>query len=160
MEKILVLIFLAVGIGLSMKGVWDLVLLKRTENWPTAFATIKTSSIKIENKTYLDKERDRVIEKDKFWPNIEYEYFVGSTHYSSSRVTSGTEYGYDKKSEAKKVVDKYKAGKEYQIRYNPNNPEYSILEIAPKEKELAMIIFGCLFSLFAIAFWFISKLFK
>lgn len=159
MKTVIISLLFLVGVGICIKGIWDLILINRSLNWPTAYAAIKSSEVRVENIRYRDKQTDRMVERDKYWPDISYGYYVDANQYTSTRITTGIEYGHNNESDAKKVIKKYKVGKEYEIRYNPSNPSYAILETAPKEKELAMIIFGLLFSGFATAFWFISSKF-
>lgn len=157
MKIVIISLLFFVGVGISIKGIWDLALINRSLKWPTAYTVITSSTTRLKTTKYFDKELNRQVEKDKYWPDISYEYYVDANHYKSTRITTGVEYGHDKESDAKKVVKKYKVGKEYEIRYNHSNPSYAILETAPKEKELALIIFGVLFSGFATAFWFITR---
>lgn len=149
MKKVIFTALILAGIGISLKGAWDLSLLKRAESWPNTQATITSSTVSTKHVKYRDSDGG-LVEYDEYWPYVIYEYSVNSNKYTSTRITTGFEYGYDTKLDAAEVIERYPANSMADIRYDPNDPSYSILETAPIEKDLAMIIFGLFFSLFSI----------
>ncbi len=76
-----------------------------------------------------------------FVPVIDYSYQVDGVLYQANNVSSGTAAGYNSVN-AQKIADRYPAGKDITVRYNPSNPRESILDISPANGNFYMMA-GC-----------------
>lgn len=85
-----------------------------SKKWPTVAGNVETSHIK-----QLKKSTNYLIQ-------IEYSYFVNGVEYLNDRfsvMNNGVPH-----EEAKRLLSKYSKGQQVQVRYEPTNPQVSVLE--------------------------------
>lgn len=85
-----------------------------SKNWPTVSGVVETSQIK-----QLKKSTNYLIQ-------IEYRYFVNGVEYLNDRfsvMNNGVSH-----EEAKRLLSMYSKGQQVQVRYEPSNPQVSLLE--------------------------------
>jgi hypothetical protein len=61
-----------------------------------------------------------------YYPNLEYEYTVGGTRYTSDRISFGY-LAYDSEDEAKADIEQQIHGNPVKVYYNPKNPKDAVL---------------------------------
>ena len=102
--------------------------------WPSTMGTVKMSAIEQRSSSeggYTD------------YPVVQYSYQVGGQAYQSYKLAPGPEVG---GSGARKVVERYPAGAQVMVFYNPENPSEAVLERkAPAQwlMWLLLIVFDC-----------------
>ena len=102
--------------------------------WPSTMGTVKMSTIEQRSSSeggYTD------------YPVVQYSYQVGGQAYQSYKLAPGPEVG---GTGARKVVDRYPAGAQVMVFYNPENPSDAVLERkAPAQwlMWLLLIVFDC-----------------
>ena len=83
-------------------------------NWPTVIGVVETSQI-----TRFDKSANYLIQ-------VEYSYLVNGVEYLNDRF-SVMNNGVPHK-EAKRLLSMYSKGQQIQVRYEPTNPQVSVLK--------------------------------
>lgn len=136
---ILTLAMFAAGIFLMAWGVYEIKGSNESRNWPSTQGTISSSYIS--EQTRRDSNRRTSI---TYFPRVLYQYKVDGRHYTSHRIEFGGESGGMKRM-AKKVVDKYPAGKKVTVHYNPQDPQYAILEAGFTWSSLIVFLAGIAF---------------
>mgnify|MGYP000468816490 CR=1 FL=1 len=127
------LLLLLFGIGLAAGAVMGpFGTYQDVQSHDTTQATI--TSADMESAT----ERDDGETEVEYYPRIDYEYTVGGTTYTDTRIFHpsqvNTEPGelegkeFDSQSDARNVVDRYQSGSSATVRYDPDDPETSYLE--------------------------------
>ncbi len=118
-QGIVAVVCLAVGIAMTV--FFGLPMYRQAQaslNWPTTTGTIQTSEI---TKSFQKN-------KTKYSPSVSYAYEVDGTPRTSNFIwASGGDSSSDK-SKQQAVVDKYPVGSAVKVFYDPENPEFAILE--------------------------------
>ena len=102
--------------------------------WPSTMGTVNMSTLEQRSSSeggYTD------------YPVVQYSYQVGGQAYQSYKLAPGPEVG---GTGARKVVDRYPAGAQVMVFYNPQNPSEAVLERkAPAQwlMWLLLIVFDC-----------------
>lgn len=115
------ILFLLGGLAGIGYGVLTVQQANDMESWPTAEAIITYSKVRIQtpdsggSSTYI--------------ADIRYRYAVDGHTYSSDRITTA-QYGTDDSSRAHKQVRTYAVGRTVLAYYNPDEPDYAVLETA------------------------------
>ena len=142
------LLFVALGIAIS---VWGAVLLTRAKasvSWPSVEGKIIAASVKTQTAT-PSGGRTRATSRT-YKANVSYEYSVGGTRYSSDKVSFG-EYGDSDPEHARGIVGRYPAGKTVQVYYNPEKPDVAVLEPGASWSSYVPLGVGILFALAGVA---------
>ena len=97
--------------------------------WPSTQGKIVRSYLKEVEHTSYDEKKSVFFQHSsytEFEVVIKYEYKVDDRFYTGTRirVTNDT---YSRESEAAKILDGYKEGKDVNVFYNPLNPKNSVL---------------------------------
>jgi hypothetical protein len=137
---ILTLAMFAAGIFLLAWGGYELKGAQESGNWPGTQGTIISSHVS--KQTRRDsKTRRNVI---TYYPRVQYRYQVNGRQYTSNRIEfGGTSGGMERM--AKKVVNRYPAGKKVVVHYNPGDPEYAVLEAGLTWSGLFIFLGGIVF---------------
>lgn len=121
-------------LGLTLKLCWDGYIAHKSNSWPSTKGIILESRY---DEFIYEKEDNGFTKTEKRYDvNLSFEYYVGSKMYTSDRLTSGMTTGIIDKSVAVDIINKYETGKEITVYFDPEDPEYGILEIAPLSKDL------------------------
>jgi hypothetical protein len=101
--------------------------------WPSTMGTVMMSTI------------DRRSSSDGYtdYPVVQYSYQIGGQAYQSTKLAPGPEMG---GTGMEKVVERYPAGAQVMVFYNPQNPSDAVLEKkAPAQwlMWLLLVIFDC-----------------
>lgn len=88
--------------------------------WPQVTGKVVSSEVR---STLMETTKTKYL---AYWPEVQYEYKVGTVRYSGNRVRF-TQHGMDE-AESKRVVTQYPVGKAVPVYYNPNDPEAAVLE--------------------------------
>ena len=102
--------------------------------WPSTMGTVNTS--------YLER-RSSSEGGSTNYPVVQYSYLIGGQGYQSTKLAPGPEVG---GTGAGKVVERYPAGAQVMVFYNPQNPSEAVLERkAPAQwlMWLMLVIFDC-----------------
>jgi hypothetical protein len=102
--------------------------------WPSTMGTVNTS--------YLER-RSSSEGGSTNYPVVQYSYLIGGQGFQSTKLAPGPEVG---GTGAGKVVERYPAGAQVMVFYNPQNPSEAVLERkAPAQwlMWLLLVIFDC-----------------
>ena len=114
--------------------------------WPATMGTV--------NASYLERRRSSSDSGSTNYPVVHYSYQVGRQAYQGTKIAPGPEVG---GTGAGKVVDRYPAGAQVMVFYNPQNPSDAVLETrAPAQwlMWLILAIFDCvLCGVIPIVWW-------
>ena len=138
------LIFLAVGIGLSLWGLSVLSNAKASTAWPTVQGTVTSSEVNRESKTRRTNGRSR--RSTTYSAEVSYTYQVEGAEYSANRVSFG-EYSSSNASHAQSIVSRFPAGKEVPVHYNPEDPSTAVLEAGVSWSSYIPLGLGAIFSI-------------
>jgi hypothetical protein len=87
------------------------------QTWSSAMGTVMTS--------YLERRRSGSNGGSTNYPVVQYSYQVNGQIYQGSRIAPGMQVG---GSGAGKVVERYPAGAQVMVFYNPQDPSDAVLE--------------------------------
>ena len=102
--------------------------------WPSTMGTV--------NSSYLERRFSSEGGSTNY-PVVQYSYQIGGQGYQSTKLAPGPEVG---GTGAGKVVERYPAGAQVMVFYNPQNPSEAVLERkAPAQwlMWLMLVIFDC-----------------
>jgi hypothetical protein len=132
------LLFLGIGSLLLPKAIRNLRLSAAAAQWPTADGTIISADIV----KRVSKSDDA---PDYFVPQIRYAYKANGIRRQGDVIRIGLgDMGYPKEKRAREHIALYPIGAIIPVRYDPQNPEYAVLEsgqIGVTRKILAGSIF-------------------
>ena len=142
-----------IGIGLAllvfylgfdeMKVIWE------CSDWPSVSGTIISSDIRKTTeweRKGIKTGRDRTL----YLPHILYNYEVQGNRYQSYRVFFEGAEDYLDPGNARVIVNRYPAGKKVSAYYNPENPQFAVLETGIKFTHLLFPATGILFILLGL----------
>jgi len=109
-----------------------------TNNWPGTDGTITSSSVRKEVR------RDSGKTVTTYYPSVQYRYRIDGRQHTSYRIAFGKKVG-SVKAIAQKVVDRYPSGKTVTVYYDPDDPQYAILEKGFKWSSLIVFMVGLVF---------------
>lgn len=145
---ILTLAMFAAGIFLMAWGVYEIKGSRESRNWPSTKGTVTSSSISEQTRRDTSTRRTTTT----YFPRVLYEYQVKGRHYTSHRIEFGGDSGGMKRM-AKKVVDKYPSGKKVTVHYNPQDPQYGVLEAGFTWSSLIVFLAGIAFFCVGVLFF-------
>lgn len=131
-------IMILVGLVITVQGLFDYKSAANSRLWPSTTGTVVRSwmleqSYGRENKTEI-----------RYFPKIEYHYFVFGERYLSDRIAFGGVSGGTLQS-ARKVVDQYPKGTDVTVYYDPNTPSSALLRAGYGSYARAKSVGGVLF---------------
>src|SRR5215207_470284 len=98
--------------------------------WPSTMGTV--------NASYLERRHSSSDSGSTNYPVVQYSYQVGGQPYQGMKIAPGPEVG---GTGAGKVVERYPAGAQVMVFYNPQNPSDAVLETkAPAQWILWLIL--------------------
>ncbi len=112
------LLFMAVGIGVT---IWAAVTLRRASastDWPTTEGKVISSEVE----SHKGGEGGTT-----YGAEVLYEYSVSRTTHSGNKVSFG-DYSSSNPGHAREIVNKYPADETVTVHYNPERPEVAVLE--------------------------------
>jgi hypothetical protein len=133
---ILSVIFLIVGVGLSIWGWNTLRNAQKSESWPTVNGEITGSYVRTDNDD----------DGTTYHAEVAYQYVVNDTRYNADTVSFG-QYGSSDRSHAGDVVARYAEGDRVTVFYNPEAPETAVLEPGVTWSSYMLLAFGLCFSI-------------
>ncbi len=108
--------------------------------WPRASGRVLSSSV--ESSTYTAKDSQGYYQQyTSHWPELSYTYSVGGTEYEGNAVARSHE-ATTNRAAVQKCVDRYAAGKEIMVMYDPDDPSTAYLEVTRSIGAVIMLAFG------------------
>lgn len=136
----LVLGMFAAGVCLIAWSGYEIKGSRESGSWPSAQGTI-TSSGMSKRTTRDSNHRTRTT----YYPKIGFHYTVDGRKYAGSRIQFGTGETGGSMKWAQKVVNKYPSGKKVNVYYNPQEPNYGVLEAGITWRSIIFLLSGILF---------------
>lgn len=143
------MIFFLAGCSMLTAGLWRFRQAKDSVHWPVTHGAIVFSETHSSSSMVEDSEgnRSRVTSHSAA---LAYSYLVnGATYYSNIRrfgALAGASGGW-----AKAILDKYPAGAQVPVSYNPADPNTAVLEPGPSSESYWLPGAGLAFCLFGLA---------
>jgi len=91
-----------------------------SRHWPSTTGRVLAASVEASRRV----GRSGV----SFYPAVMYEYYVDGQRYVGNRISFGTRMGTGVRSWVESQVERYPAGSEVEVFYNPTNPADAVLE--------------------------------
>ena len=130
------LLFLACGIGLTVKGGYDAYQALRSYFWASTEGQILSSTVtRVKHGT----------EPASYYASISYEYEVGGARFIGDKVFIG-EYGTGSPGPMQEIVDRYPVGKRVTVYYDAHDPKKAVLEKGARLASFGLLLIGLLFS--------------
>jgi hypothetical protein len=142
-----------IGIGLALLvfylGFDEMKIIWECSDWPSVSGTIISSDIR---KTTEWKRKGIKTGRDRtlYLPHILYNYEVQGNRYQSYRVFFEGAEDYLDPGNAREIVNRYPSGKKVSVYYNPENPQFAVLETGIKFTNLLFPATGILFILLGL----------
>ena len=129
-----VLIFMAVGIGISIWG-WSVFQDARaSESWPATNGEILSANVREDNDD----------EGTSYYGDVSFRYVVNDSVYTSDTVSFG-QYG-GTRNHAEEIVARYPVGSQVTVYYDTNEPETAVLEPGVNSGSYLLLGMGALFT--------------
>jgi hypothetical protein len=142
---LLFLAFVAIGLWLLVLGVSGLSVGLASRGWSEAKGQVADWAM-----AYHTHQRENWVEMS-YEAQVTYAYAVGQSAYTS---TTGSHFGTE--AEANEFLGRYPVGSEVMVRYDPANPERSVLETGVQTMDLLQILGGVLL-IGGSAWWLIAR---
>lgn len=136
----LVLGLFAAGVVLMAWGGFEIKGSQESGSWPSAQGAI-TSSGMSQRTTRDSNHRTRTT----YYPKVGFQYQVDGRNYTSLRIAFGTGDTGGSEKWARKIVNKYPAGKTVTVYYNPQDPQYGVLESGITWRSIILLLAGVAF---------------
>ena len=114
-------VFFPFGVFLAARGGWNQARARASVGWPTVVGKVERSEAKYGAGLY----------GGYFFLALSYRYAVGGRDYEGDRVQFGSSR-FARKEFADRLADKYPAGAEVTVRYDPNDPVTAVLDSSDK----------------------------
>jgi hypothetical protein len=148
---IFALIFISVGVGVSIYGNHILKNAKASTDWPTVEGQVISSEVEMHRDTSGTGRHRR--SSTTYHAEVLYEYTIKGVKYSSNRVSFG-QHGSSNPTHARQIVSRYPPSKNVKVYFNPNKPEISVLEPGTTWASYMPLGIGIIFSFAGIAIFF------
>lgn len=135
---ILMLGMFTAGIFMLAWGGYEIKASHKTGSWPSTEGTITSSSVHKE----IRRESGKTV--TTYYPSVQYRYHIGDRQHTSYRIAFGNVSGGLQKF-AQKVVARYPSGQKVTVYYNPDEPQYAILETGFTWNSLFIFLGGIVF---------------
>ena len=122
-----IIMFLPIGMIFSFFGMRGLTRAQASTGWPSASGKVIKSSVEREESSYQAE--------------ILYEFTVSGTTYNGNRVAYG-DYGSNRPTHARRIVNRYPKGKKVTVYYQPDDPGECLLEPGLKLQAFLMPAMG------------------
>lgn len=131
---VFLLVFVGVGIGLSLWG-WSVLQNARvSQSWPQTPGEIVSSRVR------TDEDENGT----SYFGEVTFHYVVADSRYTSDNVSFGQYSG--NRSHAEEIVAKYPVGSQVTVYYDPNEVETAVLEPGVTWSSYLLIGMGVLFT--------------
>ncbi len=137
---LLVLGMFAAGVCMMAWGGYEIKGSRESGSWPSTNGTITSSSMS-KRTTRDSNHRTRTT----YYPKIGFQYQVGGRTYTSTRIAFGTGETGGSVKWARKVVNKYPVGNTVTVYYNPQDPQYGVLESGITWRSIIFLLAGLAF---------------
>lgn len=134
------MIFLLVGLGLTVVGVKLIIEASAAAGWPSAGGIVVASRLEF----HVTEGRKNAV------PKVVYQYTVNGKQYRGDRICIGDSTGAGRPG-ASETVEKYKVGKAVQVYYDPGDPASSVLDPSFNPSLFIMVVMGLFFSVMGLA---------
>ena len=135
------LIFMGVGIALSLWGWNTLQNAQTSESWPTTVGQVLSSNVRTDNDD----------DGTSYFGDVTFSYVVDDLLYSSDNVSFG-QYGSGNRSHAQGIVDRYPEGSRVTVYYDPADAETAVLEPGVTWSSYMLVGMGALFTCLPLLF--------
>lgn len=140
------LIFVIIGLVLLFIYFRSLLKVRASQTWPTAPGTVLQSWVRESRSTDSDGG-----DSYSYHPEVHYQYQVMGTEYQGSKIAFGPKVG--GRSRAEKTIEKYPAGANVTVYYQPDNPANAVLERSISKVTLVLGIAMFLGGVFIYLLW-------
>jgi hypothetical protein len=130
----------AAGIVLMAWGGYEIKGSRESGSWPSVQGAITSSGMS--KRTTRDSNHRK---RTTYYPKVGFQYQVDGRNYISSRIAFGTGDTGGSEKWARKIVDKYPAGKTVTVYYNPQDPQYGVLESGITWRSIIFLLAGIVF---------------
>jgi hypothetical protein len=130
----------AAGIVLMAWGGYEIKGSRESGSWPSAQGAITSSGISKRISTDSDHRK-----RTTYYPKVGFQYQVDGRRYTSSRIAFGTGDTGGSAKWARKVVNQYPVGKTVAVYYNPQDPQYGVLESGITWRSIIFLLAGIAF---------------
>ncbi len=140
--RIVMVLFLIIGILTSFYGVYVIQKSMQSKNWPNTEGIITNSKIEVNERTI---HKAKITETKTYYePNVTYDYEIEGVSYLSNKIFLGqyssTSYNY-----ASDIISKYSVGKKVTVYYDPKDPSTAILESGISLRNFIALLTGLAF---------------
>jgi Protein of unknown function (DUF3592) len=155
--------FILVGISMCFEGLGNIRNAERTEHWETAPGVIAYSKISEQGSkpSYTSSGKQIGNNNRIYKPIIKYNYIVKSIQYQSNTIYLGDDQAPNVVSYADTVVSQYPVKQKIMVRYDPANPQFSVLKTGTSEVTFKPLVIGLIFVVAGICmqlwFWVFSR---
>ncbi|MFC1582212.1 DUF3592 domain-containing protein [Planctomycetota bacterium] len=142
--KWMFIVLLAMGLLIVWGGISGYLQGKKMSRWPTVVGIVKISEVQGDGKSVEQARRDlKTSIKNSIWyeAHIIYHYEVKGVPYKFNRI-SLRDIGDTSPVGSQGLVERYPAGMEIVVYYNPEDPAEAILEVEEGATLLAAMIVG------------------
>ena len=136
----LILGMFTAGVVLMAWGGFEIKGSQESGSWPSVQGTI-TSSGMSKRITRDSNHRKRTT----YYPKVGFQYLVDGHKYNSSRIAFGTGDTGGSEKWARKIVNRYPTGKTVTVYYNPQDPQYGVLESGVTWRSIIFLLAGIVF---------------
>jgi hypothetical protein len=119
---VLILGFIGAGIFLIYRSVQSRKKAEASQGWLSTTGQISES--RVEHSLSTDSDGGN----DSYTPYVEYTYQVAGQDHTGRDLTFGFTQGYGKASKAQSMLEKYPAGAQVNVYYDPADPQKAVLE--------------------------------
>jgi len=130
----------AAGIVMIAWGGYEIKGSRESGSWPNVQGTITSSDV---SKRITRDSNHR--KRTTYYPKVGFQYQVDGRRYASSRIAFGTGDTGGSAKWARKVVNKYPVGKTVTVYYNPQDPQYGVLESGITWRSIIFLLAGIAF---------------
>lgn len=133
-------IFVVFGLVIMGSGFYGLSRASESESWPSVEGVVISSEVV----THRHNDGDR-----SYSPEILYDYVVNGETLSGNWIKHGNDFS----SEARRYVNKYRAGKTVKVYYNVEDPSEAVLEPGVDFSTWTFPLLGAFIALLGIIFF-------
>ncbi|MDZ7815820.1 MAG: DUF3592 domain-containing protein [Planctomycetota bacterium] len=128
-------IFVLAGIGVVIAGLYDLYEKRiRAKRMKPVEVTILSSEVSVSTSS----------DSTSYYFDVEFEYELDGKKFVADKYALGVRSSL-KRRECNRLIKKYKVGETYTGYYDPESPDYAVLNIDPDNTYLFFILFGAAF---------------
>ncbi len=150
----LILGLFVAGAVLAAWGGYEIKGSRKSAGWPNVPGTISSSDIA----KRVTRDTNRRRSRTTYYPKIAFHYQVDGHNFTSSRIAFGTGDSGGKMKWAQKVISKYPVGNKVTVYYDPQDPQYGVLEAGMTWRSVFLLVGGIAF--LAADFFCLKSFFK